>query len=305
MARWCDPLCEGPIRAWPDDGARRAERSAWIAAHFDIDPAEALRTAESEDVVLASGARHDEVVLWFEADLFDQMIMVFLLDRLADIAPNHTSLICIGSFPGVPDFIGLGNLTAEQLATLFPTRSLVTPAQFALARTAWDVLQGGDPEAMWTLAGTGTPELQFLGDALRRYLADLPSTRTGLGMTEALALMVFASGAETPMQAFPAVQRFESRPWMGDATFGSVVRRLASGPSPLLRPLGKLPRFGPEFMRAGFEVTDHGRAVLEGREDWIRLSGASRWHGSILVEAPHPAWRWDERGERPVRVQLQ
>lgn len=302
VARWCDPLCEGPIRPWPDEGARRAERSAWIAARLGIDPAEALRTFESEDMALAAAGRHDEVVLWFEADLFDQMIMLFLLDRLADLAPSHTSLICIGSFPDLPDFIGLGNLSAEQLATLFPARVPVTAAQFALARTAWEVLQSGDPEQMWTLAGSGTPELQFLGDAIRRHLADLPSTRTGLSLTESFVLMVFASGAETPGQAFPAVQRFESRPWMGDLTFAAVVRQLASGPVPLLRSVGKLPRFGPEFMRARFEVTDHARAVLEGREDWVRLSGASRWQGSILVEAPEPLWRWDERSERPVRA---
>ena len=303
MAKWCDPLCEGPIRPWPDDGARRAERSAWASAHFEIEPSDALRQMEREDLTLVSAARHDEVVLWFEADLFDQAIMVFLLDRLAEIAPGHTSLICIGSFPGVPDFIGLGNLNAEQLATLFPTRVPVTTAQFGLARTAWDVLQSGDPEAMWALAGTGTPELPFLADALRRYLADLPSTRNGLSFTESLALMVFASGAETPLQAFPAVQRFESRPWMGDWTFAAALKRLSSGPAPLLRAKGKLPALGDQFMRARFEVTDHGRAVLEGREDWLRLSGASRWHGSVLVEAPMPVWRWDERAERPVKSQ--
>ena len=32
FASWDDPLCEGPLRDWPDDGARRAERSAWLGA---------------------------------------------------------------------------------------------------------------------------------------------------------------------------------------------------------------------------------------------------------------------------------
>ena len=303
-AKWCDPLCEGPIRAWPDDGARRAERSAWIAARFGGDPKEVLHQFEAEDMTLASAARQDEVVLWFEADLFDQSILVFLLDRLAEIAPGHTSLICIGSYPGVSDFVGLGNLSPEQLATLFPARVPVTAAQFGLARTAWEVLQSGDPEAMWALASSGTPELEFLADAIRRHLADLPSTRTGLSLTESLSLMVFAAGADTPGHAFPAVQRFETRPWMGDVGFFATLRLLASGPTPLLRAQGKLPRVDDHhaFLQTKFEVTDHGRAVLEGREDWFRLAGVSRWHGSILLEAPEPGWRWDERAERPVKA---
>ena len=46
---------------------------------------------DAEDVLelaqarLARAGREDEVVLWFEHDLFDQAILVFLLDRLADL----------------------------------------------------------------------------------------------------------------------------------------------------------------------------------------------------------------------------
>jgi len=61
--RWCDPLAEGPVRAWPDDGARRSERSAWLAARFGLEQGEALRTLEAEDMQLAGAAREDEVVL--------------------------------------------------------------------------------------------------------------------------------------------------------------------------------------------------------------------------------------------------
>lgn len=300
--RWADPLCEGPLRAWADDGERRSERSAWLAARHGLPPNDALAGLEADDLALASAGRADEVVLWFEADLFDQMILVYLLDRLSELAPNRSSLICIGHHPEVREFVGLGQLSPLQLEALYPTRVPVTPAPFALARTAWETLTSGDPERLWALAGTGTPELPFLADAIRRYLAELPSVRNGLGLTEWLALQAFLAGADTPFHAFSTVQRFESRPWQGDTMFYAQVRLLASGPMPLLRPRGKMPAVGDRsFEQVKFEVTEHGRAVLAGREDWCRLSGASRWHGSILVEGPRPRWRWDERAERPVR----
>jgi len=302
-ARWLDPLCEGPLRPWPDDGARRAERSAWIAARFGEDPGAVLRSLEEEDVRLATAAREDEVVLWFEADLFDQSIMIFLLDRLAELAPERTSLICIGSHPAHPQFVGLGQLDATELGALFPGRRRVTREQFATARRALQLLGGDDPEAIWGFALTESHPLEFLGDALRRWLAELPSTRNGLGMTESMGLQTFAAGAESARDAFPIVQRFETRPWMGDSMFYAAMRLLASGPAPLLRPLGKLPRPGdPAFATTRFEVTDTGRSVIAGKEDWFRLSGVSRWHGNVLLEGPRPAWRWDERGERPVKA---
>ncbi len=301
FAKWCDPFCEGPIRDWPDDGARRAERSEWLAARFGESPAEVRRQLEAEDVTLASAARRTEVVLWFEADLFDQAILLYLLDRLAELAPDRTSLICIGRFPGVDRFVGLGQLRPHQLAELWPGRAKVTPEQFARAREVWAALAEGDPERLWAQVEGGIPELEFMAEALRRWFAELPSTRSGLGMTEGFALAAFAAGADTPFHAFPAVQRFESRPWQGDTMLYAMIRLLASGPAPLLRAQGKLSRAGDRaFEHTKFEVTDHGRAVLAGKEDWFRLSGASRWHGNILLEAPEPAWRWDEKAERPV-----
>lgn len=302
VAVWGDPLCQGPIRRWPDDAARREERARWIAARHDEPEPGVLARLEAADGALARAATEDEVVLWFEHDLFDQLILVFLLDRLAVLAPDRTSLICIGSHPAVPEFTGLGNLTADQLAALLPTRTPVTPAQFAVAEQVWDALAGGDPPGIEALALAGLPELPFLADALRRWLAELPSTRNGLGQTESLTLQAIAAGAETPQHAFQAVHRFESRPWLGDRMFYATIRELASGPVPLLGPAdGRLPS-GLEagFEHARFELTAHGRAVLTGRADWFHLARPSRWHGAILLEGSEPAWRWDERAERVV-----
>ena len=301
--KWCDPLCEGPVRAWPDDGARRAERSAWVAARFGMAPTEALRIFEAEDLALASAAREDEVVLWFEADLFDQSILIYLLERLADLAPDRTTLICIGSHPNHENFIGLGQLETSEIAELFPSRVRVTPEQFDTARKAVAVFGSGDPEAIWSFALTESGALEFLGDALRRWLAELPSVRNGLSMTESMGVQTFSAGADTPRDAFPVVQRFEDRPWMGDWMFYESIRLLTLGPSPLLRSIGKVPRPGdPEFATAKFEVTDMGRAVIGGKEDWFRISGVSRWQGSVLLEAPRPAWRFDEASGRPVKA---
>jgi hypothetical protein len=303
IAKWADPLCEGPLRAWPDDAARRLERAAWLSARYGQPEGSVLADLESQDIALASADHQDEVVLWFEHDLFDQAILVFLLARLAELAPERTSLICIGSFPGVTDFAGLGQLSPDQLATLFPARLPVTADRFTLAQQAWDALTGGDPEVIWTIATSGTPALPFLGEALLRYLAELPALRHGLGQTESLALQAIAAGADTPAYAFQAIQRFESRPWLGDSMFHAMLRLLATGPSPLLVPAAGplLPVSDPAFGSAKLELTTEGRAVVTGRADWCRLAGACRWHGSILLEGPEPAWRWDERAERPVR----
>lgn len=301
--RWADPLCEGPLRPWLDDAARRSERAAWLAARGAQAEQQVLAELEQDDMALAGAGREDEVVLWFERDLYDQAILAFLLDRLRELAPGRTSLVCIGSHPNHPEFRGLGQLTVPELAELFPSRVPVTAAMFDEAAAGWSVLTGGEPAEVDRIATAGTPALPFLAPALRRWLAELPSTRNGLSQTEGFGLAAIAAGADQPQHAFLAAQRFEHSPWQGDTMFYATLRVLATGPRPLLAPvLGKLPRAtDPAFATTKLELTTDGRTVLTGRADWCQLAQPTRWHGGILLEGAHPAWRWDERDEKPVR----
>jgi hypothetical protein len=127
--------------------------------------------------------------------------------------------------------------------------------------------------------------------------------RNGLGLTESLALQAIAAGADRARHAFITAQRFEADPWLGDAMFFAILQRLTEGPAPLLRaePRRLPPPGDPTFGAVVLELTAEGRAVLTGRADWCALSGRSWRLGSIPVDGPDPAWRWDERAERPVR----
>jgi hypothetical protein len=40
-------------------------------------------------------------------------------------------------------------------------------------------------------------------------------------------------------------------------------------------------------------LTDAGRAVLEGREDRVRLNGIDRWLGGVHLQGNESEWRWD------------
>ena len=134
-------------------------------------------------------------MLWFEHDLFDQLQVIRNLDLLvrlktdtrcgtaADTAyvasgvSRTVSLICIDRFPGVERFIGLGQLTADQLASLYPSRKPVTAGQYAVASEAWDAFRSPDPGKLVEIAVRLRKDdrLPFLGDALLRLLAEYPS----------------------------------------------------------------------------------------------------------------------------------
>ena len=94
---------------------------------------------------LATFSEHDEVVLWFEQDLFCQVHLTYLLNWFASRGLGYTrlTLICVDEFPGVQIFHGLGQLNENQLLSLFPQRRETTKQQLELASTAWQAYCAG------------------------------------------------------------------------------------------------------------------------------------------------------------------
>ncbi len=300
FAVYAEILHEGPVP--PDAGTRawREARSRYLSARGYLPYADAVRNLEVWDAKLETFTDYDEVVLWFEHDLFDQLLLVRHLDWFARRSLGRTalSLICIGEFPGFEPFHGLGQLNPEQLTSLLGTREPVTPAQLALGARAWRAFTASDPTEIDALVRTSdTRALPFLNGALRRFLEEYPALETGLPRTERHLLELLATGQSTPEALFIAEQRFEERVFMGDTTFWLRVLDLAAGATPLVsldvEPLGD--RAMPRGMVA---ITEAGRATLAGAADWVRLNGFDRWLGGVhLFAAPggNVQWRYDRK----------
>ena len=298
---WRDVLHEGPVPAGLSPDELRRHRARFIA-DLGWTPYEAvLADFERRDRALASFPDHDEVVLWFEHDLYDQLQLIQILDRFAewDLDRTRLSLVSIDAFPGVEPFHGLGQLRPDQIASLLPDRCAVTPAQLSLARRAWAAFRSTDPRELAPLAVVPSPDLPFLPAALRRHLEQFPAARDGLSRTERQVLEAIDAGAETPVAVFLADQAREPAPFMGDATLWTYLRGLNEGAHPLVAM--STPTANPtttEFRQQKVWLTDRGRDVLDGRDDRLRPDGIDRWLGGVHLREADAAWRWD--GERLV-----
>jgi hypothetical protein len=285
IVAWRDVLHEGPVPADLPFDELREVRARFIAECGWGDYADVLRDFFERDTALASFRDHEEVVLWFEHDLYDQLQLIQLLDWFSrqDWAGTRLSMICIGVFPGVAGFHGLGDLTPEQLGLLYPIRDRVTDAQLILSRRAWQAFRAPEPTTIETLLVERPSALPFLTAALRRHLQQFPSTRNGMSRTESQVLEALAAGPLTPRALFEAVQEREEAVFMGDTAFWTYLDRLAGGRKPLVTETGEMVR-----------LTRTGLRVHRGREDCIRVRGIDRWLGGVHLCGAEAQWRWDE-----------
>ena len=283
---WRDVLHEGPLPA-----GLSLEEMSEVRAHFLAQPgmADSFEEMRAEfrtrDATLAARLG-EEIVLWFEADLYDQLQIVQILDWLGSRAATQVSLICIGEHPGVARFIGLGQLTAQELARLYPARRPITRPQLKVAHQAWTALTAPDPEQLNRLTREDTSALEFLGPALLRLLAEYPLTNNGLGETERQVLRALDPAPATFERLFPLVQAMEERPFMGDSTLWLRIVALGRGPVPAVT-IGT-----PEL-----EITPFGRDCHQGKSDFIRANGIDRWIGGVHLTSDS-RWRWDPRARQ-------
>ena len=302
---WQDVLHEGPVQAVSRQDLLRA-RAGFLSDCGWGNRFTVLASLERRDRQFARAFRDGlQVVLWFEHDLYDQLQLLDAL-ALAHQVDGSPEVIVVGSFPGKPSFAGLGELTAEELETLWPSRCTTTPEMVDAAVSVWDAFRASEPTALAEHAERGSPQLPFLAPALLRLLEELPAPADGLSGTERRALQAIAADARTPPSAFVAAQRLEDAPFLGDAWFYRALAALGRGrvrlvetqhgePLPAPPPVGD----GHAFARLSLRLTAEGEHVLRGESDRVDLLGVDRWIGGTRV-TPDNAWRWDPAARRLV-----
>jgi RNA polymerase sigma factor (sigma-70 family) len=308
---WADVLYEGPVPGGISDAELLEVRkhflaspgdpmpSAWAGSDPTLDPVNDL--GQWRAVIEAHDA-YDELILWFEHDLFDQLNLIQLLPYIHDRLPatKPVSLICIGSFPGRPDFKGLGELTPDELASLLETRERISDAQFDLARRAWLAFRSPTPEPLDRLRHEDTSALPYLAAALTRFLQEYPWTIDGMSRTERRLLDLASGGGIALWDAFPHMHEGEQVYYVTDGTMASIAETL-SHTSPALLTLDVSPP-SRHVLRGTIALTDSGRSALAGQLDRVSACGIDRWLGGVHLQGRTGVWRWDEQGQRVTRI---
>lgn len=258
---WRDVLHEGPVRAGLSLDELSKERAAFIASAGWGSEAEVLNQFEARDAAFRRAGEHDEIVLWFEHDLYDQLQLIQVLDGLSGVRGPPISLVC------EPEY--LGSRAPERAAELFSLRNPVTRRHLQDASGAWRAFRSPDPRALENLKTTSLP---FLAGAVRRHLEEFPWTTDGLCLLERRVIEALRRGPLPFPKIFLAVQ--EDPAFLGDAVLAWHLERLA---------------------RDGLVAVEGQRWKLTGKERARRMP---RWLGGYEVR--DESLRWDPASGRLV-----
>ena len=247
---WHDILYDGPRKpGWPDEETLGA-RAAFLQGETGggLKAAHVLDTLRAQYAMLGKAGEYSRVVLWFDACLFDQAMLAHILACLRAREITRVDLLVVDAFPGVVPYDGLGQLTPEQLASVYDRRRPVAETQFLYAERVDRAFALQDAAALTVLASEAEAPLPWVPAAARRWLLERPDAKTGLGRLEQLALDAVRAGRSAPGDILAAVAAADSHPrFWGDTTLWARINGLAGRKPPLVKiegPAARLSQWG-------------------------------------------------------------
>ena len=314
---WMEIFIEGPTPGNVSEEEWRRVRAEFISNQYftTMSMEAALQSADDRYKNLEIARNYEEVILWFDACMFDQTLMIHLIDRLAklDLGNTKLNLICAGEFPGFELFNGFGELSPEQMATFWGTQHEITPGEIKLAGDSWKAFTSDNPKTIEKIIDGDCSVMPYLSNALKRFLQQYPSVQNGLNRTEKQIMRAVNAGASKLTDIFIAVADMEERPFMGDTSLWQYIHNLAVCPVPLLNVegpeqlanLSKVDREAPtkkELRKWEISITEIGKKVLADEEDFISLNGIDRWLGGVHLQGKDSRWRWDDTIQKLIET---
>lgn len=289
-----DPYCMGPLSEEADFEWQRAEyiRQYLLSEIGDPRTTDDILTETADKLAQLAQPDYHRLVFWVEHDNYDQLMLIRLLTHLATlpgVAGRQLEIIEVNHFPANTRFIGLGQLPAEGLRSLWQHRRPVDDITLERAGVLWQGFCSPDPAALLALLDASwLSQFENMAQVIRRHLQELPHQQSGLSLTQSLALSVLsASGPMTVADLFRGYQALEPLPFLGDLMFWVLLKPLLQSQQPLIcleSSTGSAP-----WQEQVVSLTEQGRLCLSQQQ---KMVSSTYWVGGIKV-SPEQHWTWD------------
>ncbi|MGH6710773.1 MAG: hypothetical protein ACREEK_17590 [Bradyrhizobium sp.] len=236
--------------------------------------------------------QYETVELWFDTRPNAQLTLIWLLDYFRSYPETVERL----KFR----LIDLDMIQLDVLGKWQPPTVEITDKELETASSAWRAYAAPTPQACFDLLGKDLSALPLLKPVLVDLLEELPSSSTGLGASEMRMLELIGRGYSLTNALFHLYQLRQTRIY-GEWEYGYLLDGLAFGPRPAiagldeeLRTLGReqLRSRHDAYLRSELSLTEFGKAVLAGKEDFSRHNPIDRWWGGTHLTNDN-LWRWN------------
>lgn len=176
LVTWREMLCEGPASVTVFSEEFNTQRIQFLKA-----PESYLEFVDQFNVL--SEKHFDEIVLWFEYDLFCHVNLAAAVSFL--LQNNITTpiyLVCCGEIEGSDKLLGLSELSESQLKSHYENRVLLSERDLSTLNRFWEIYCSKDHRELSQLSPSET--LPYLTQCIEHHYMRFPTPENGLSVLE-------------------------------------------------------------------------------------------------------------------------
>ncbi|MBT8183550.1 MAG: DUF1835 domain-containing protein [Eudoraea sp.] len=225
---WREMLCEGKTETNVGSESFWKTRFDFLHKNYKVSKSWFVEKTLKEYRSLCNHKQQDQIILWFEYDLFCQINMLAVLSWLkTNRRDAEISLVCSGDEDETDKLYGLNELSDEQLLNLYENRKVLSRSDIEYADYVWQLYCSDNPIRLENLTDFANYQFDYLGDAVKAHLKRFPSIKNGLNAIENRILEVAVEKKPKSKKAFlNSVLQNQGLYGFGDSQYDRVITNL-------------------------------------------------------------------------------
>ncbi|MEM7381829.1 MAG: DUF1835 domain-containing protein [Bacteroidota bacterium] len=182
---WREMLCEGKTETNVGSESFWKTRFEFLHKNYKVSKSWFVEKTLKEYRSLCNHKQQDQIILWFEYDLFCQVNMLAVLSWLKTYRRHaEISLVCSGNEDETDHLYGLGELDSEKLLELFEKRTVLSQDDIEYADYVWQLYCSDNPIRLENLTDFKNYNFEYLSEAIQAHLHRFPTIKNGLNAVE-------------------------------------------------------------------------------------------------------------------------
>ncbi len=182
---WREMLCEGKTLCNVGSESFWKTRFEFLNKNYKVSKSWFVEKTLKEYRSLCNHKQQDQIVLWFEYDLFCQINMLAVLSWLKTHRRHaEISLVCSGKEDDSDTLYGLSEVSDERLLELYENRTILSQDDIEFADYVWQLYCSDNPIRLENLVAHNNFQFEYLSDALKTHLKRFPTIKNGLNELE-------------------------------------------------------------------------------------------------------------------------
>ncbi len=269
---WREMLCEGKTLTNVGSESFWKTRFEFLNKNYKVSKSWFIEKTLKEYRSLCNHKQQDEIVLWFEYDLFCQINMIAVLSWLkTNRKYAQISLVCSGKEDETDKMYGLSDLSDEQLLKLYENKVELSQDDIEYADYVWQLYCSDNPIRLENLTDFSEYQFDYLSEAVNAHLHRFPTIKNGLNEMENNILRIALNKKPTSKKAFMAdILQNQGFLGFGDSQYERALGRL--------KPL--FSSFNPvRLSKKGKEILDNKTSYYSSIQDNdVYLGGALKYN---------------------------